>query len=224
MRFVHLSSSLVVLTLLALGCGDGGSASDSGTDSSVADSGVDSNVTDSGPADSNIPDTSTLADSSTADSGAPDAMTDAAADTGADAGDPGTCSAGSPCTGGALCVGGPACSDAWSCILSDRACTDDLVPYCGCDGVTFMDSSTCITQPVAHLGSCEAGANCDRRAVMCRRVEPTCPDGQVAEVLGSCWSERCLPIGECGCRSGAECPMNDLYTCHGTTERCGPYL
>ncbi|NOY90124.1 MAG: hypothetical protein GXP55_02865 [Deltaproteobacteria bacterium] len=179
--------------------------------------------------DASMPDAAV--DSSIADSGSMDAMvSDAATDAGTDASPrldgatDGSCSAASPCTGGAVCIGGPACGDSWTCSVLGVACTDDIVSYCGCDGSSFTGSSTCASQPIAHLGSCEAGANCNSSAVTCRRVEPVCPDGQAPEVQGSCWTDRCIPIDECACSTPAECPSRDVYTCYSTTGRCGPYL
>ncbi|RLB51188.1 MAG: hypothetical protein DRJ42_17345 [Deltaproteobacteria bacterium] len=66
--------------------------------------------------------------------------------------------------------------------------------------------------------------NCDDSTVTCRRVRPTCPDGQVPEVDGACWTDRCVPIDACECRRATECPEPERYTCHRTTRRCGPYL
>ncbi len=175
--------------------------------------------------DASMPDAGLDAGSADAAVGDAGSIDSAVSDSGADGGAPGeSCSAASPCTGGGVCVGGPACGDTWTCAFSGIACTDDVVSYCGCDGSTFMGSSTCVNRPIAHLGSCEAGANCNRSAVTCRRVEPVCPDGQVPEVEGSCWTARCIPIEECACSTSAECPLPDIYTCHGTTGRCGPYL
>jgi len=174
----------------------------------ACDAGVDGSVIDASAADSGSVDAS-LADSSV-DSGAVDSGVTA-------------CSAASPCTDGAICIGGPACGDAWRCVFSGIACTEPET-LCGCDGTTFTESRSCTTQPLAHLGACEAGANCDRSSVTCRRVEPACPDGEVAEIEASCFTGRCISIDGCACTSAAQCPMSDIYTCHMSAGRCGPYL
>lgn len=134
------------------------------------------------------------------------------------------CSPTQPCTDGRICTGQPSCGSDWICVDSGTACTDDAVPYCGCDGVTFTDSGNCPTRPYAHRGTCEGGVDCDRRSVTCRAPEPVCPAGEVAEVEGSCWSFRCVPIDSCRCAGPEQCPMPDMYTCHMFRMRCGPYL
>lgn len=180
-----------------------------------------------------------IEDAATNEGGAPDAGDDAVAsdaavsDAGAsDAGEPSdaaagdagivTCSADAPCVS-AVCMGGPTCGDPWFCVETAMACTDDSFEYCGCDGASFFDSSTCPTRPYAHTGACAgtAGFSCDRRGVSCRAVEPVCPAGQVAEVSagGTCWTFRCVPLTDCGCTDSAECPGDS--TCDGATMRCG---
>jgi hypothetical protein len=59
--------------------------------------------------------------------------------------------------------------------------------------------------------------------VTCRALPPDCSPGRVPSVVGTCWGQ-CVDIGACECTSGEECPEPDIYTCHLTTNRCGPYL
>jgi hypothetical protein len=40
------------------------------------------------------------------------------------------------------------------CAAANRACTRDLVPYCGCDGLTFRTSSGCPGKRFARRGEC----------------------------------------------------------------------
>ena len=128
------------------------------------------------------------------------------------------CTNDTPCTGGLVCVGS-SCGDVWQCVATTIPCTDDAAPHCGCDGVTFYDSSTCQTQPYAHAGACEDGVSCDARDVLCRALPPDCPMGQVPSISGSCWGP-CVDVGECRCAAADECPAD--YACHGTSSRCGP--
>ena len=157
--------------------------------------------------------------SSPADASSP--TMDAAATTPVDAGhDP--CTSDRPCNLGA-CTG-LSCDTPWQCVPEPGGCTEDLAPYCGCDGQTFRGSSTCPPRPFAYRGACEeveGGENCDHRDVTCRRAEPTCPTGQVASVRGTCWGP-CVAIEACGCREPAQCPKPDRYTCHRLRRRCGP--
>lgn len=66
---------------------------------------------------------------------------------------------GAPCSRGAECESGVCegmgCGvDEARCAPQGRACTRDLVPYCGCDGVTFSASSTCPGRPYRARGRC----------------------------------------------------------------------
>ncbi|MBW2462343.1 MAG: hypothetical protein JRH11_11910 [Deltaproteobacteria bacterium] len=93
----------------------------------------------------------------------------------------------------------------------DSGTTDDASPG---------DSGAADTGSMADAG----GANCDDSTVRCRLIRPDCPDGQVPEVDGSCWADRCLPIDACACTSADHCPEPERYTCHMFSSRCGPYL
>ena len=64
--------------------------------------------------------------------------------------------------------------------------------------------------------------SCDHREVLCKSVEPTCPDMQVARVEAGCWGP-CTKIELCACSSAAECPHEETYTCW-SKEHCGPYV
>jgi hypothetical protein len=73
----------------------------------------------------------------------------------------------------------------------------------------------------------EAGAggelvSCDHRQVLCKSIEPTCPEMQVASVTESCWGP-CVKIELCACSSAEECPHEESYTCW-SKEHCGPYV
>jgi len=90
-----------------------------------------------------------------------------------DAGGPRTCTRDRDCTDGSSCSGPEGCGIPWTC-QSPRPCTDDLAPFCGCDGVSFRGSSTCPGRPYAHRGACgivppDAGpGTCIIRGVTCR--------------------------------------------------------
>jgi hypothetical protein len=65
--------------------------------------------------------------------------------------DRGTCTDGGTCDG--ICVG-TYCGDEWAC-LSVQFCTEDISPWCGCDGETFYASSSCPSKAFAHPGMCD---------------------------------------------------------------------
>ena len=209
-----------LLLVLCFACSSSSSGNDAGEDASVQrDAAVALDAT-------SPPDSSTLdaaGDSGpSVDAGGADAGDDA--EPAFDAG-PGAieCSADSPCEG--ACTG-RSCSATWFCV-SDLPCTDDLVTYCGCDGTTFSGSSTCPPRPFASMGPCPSReTSCDARGVTCRIPTPVCEEGFVPEVneAGTCWTMRCVPIGDCGCSSPEECPDNDNYTCRNDTGRCTPFL
>jgi len=74
----------------------------------------------------------------------------------------------------------------------------------------------------------ESSYDCNADHIICLPIvapEP-CPTGEVYSVEGSCYGA-CVPVGQCACESAADCPDpngTDEYTCHGTTDRCGPWL
>lgn len=66
---------------------------------------------------------------------------------------------GTPCTRfddceqGEICAGPEGCDVVWTCQPS-RACTRDLVTYCGCDGQTMQGSGSCPPGPYSRRGEC----------------------------------------------------------------------
>lgn len=69
---------------------------------------------------------------------------------------PRTCTGPGQCGPGEECQGGPGCGVPWVCGPAlGRPCTDDLAPFCGCDGQTFTGSSTCPSRPYMFRGPCE---------------------------------------------------------------------
>lgn len=223
---------LWVALLTSVGCGDDTTPVDAS--SGVDATGTDASTSDGGEEDASSDD-AISADGATDDAAADDAAADdAAADDAAvsdagsrDAGDDTgalVCMAEMPCRG--ACTG-RSCDSDWVC-LTDVGCTDDIVAYCGCDGTTFFGSSTCPSQPYASRGECEApsGSNCDGRTVRCLAPQPVCERTEVPEVSrdGSCWTGRCVPIGECACDEPAECSDPDRFTCRRDTGRCIPFI
>jgi hypothetical protein len=84
---------------------------------------------------------------------------------------------------------------------------------------------TCIRAPCPPLPMCVAAApaSCDPAKILCKRVAPECPQGQVPSVSGSCYGP-CVPVESCACSKEAECPDHDQYTCHLSAGHCGPYV
>lgn len=69
------------------------------------------------------------------------------------------CFAADECTSG-ICEGA-SCdrTQPGACIATDavRNCAADQVSFCGCDGQSFVASSTCPGEPFLHQGRCEGG-------------------------------------------------------------------
>jgi hypothetical protein len=133
-----------------------------------------------------------------------------------------------PCEGS--CEG--SCDDGFTCDEEAIvACAAVVTTVCGCDGVTFQLPSACPTLGYDHSGACEPSDpsyDCNPDHITCLPIvapEP-CPSGEVYSVESSCYGS-CVPIGQCACASHADCPDpngTDEFACHGTTDRCGPWL
>jgi hypothetical protein len=133
----------------------------------------------------------------------------------------GECTDTTPCGAGLMCIGS-SCSDAWQCIPhlqgpGGHPCPPDDVPYCGCDGVTFMSPLSCADRPWAFQGACTDGVSCDVSGVRCGEIPPTCAAGQVPSVDNGSYGY-CVDIKWCRCDATTKCPAP--YTCGASTQRC----
>jgi hypothetical protein len=107
------------------------------------------------------------------------------------------------------------------------ACNLSCGPTEHCELVQVMCiRAPCPPQPTC-VGAADAAApppvDCDARKILCKRVAPQCPDGQVPSVSGACYGD-CVPIESCPCAAPAECPDSAHYTCHMSAGHCGPYV
>jgi hypothetical protein len=136
-----------------------------------------------------------------------------------DADDPGACSASTPCDPIYICLG-LSCDDRWECVPHEaHPCPNDLLPHCGCDGVTFYALWTCVDRPYLHIGECGDGANCDPTDLRCSQPEPSCPPGSLASIVNGVYGP-CVPFASCRCEYLWECPHRERYACDRTTWRC----
>ena len=75
-----------------------------------------------------------------------------------------SCLAASECASG-LCEGQGCTDDApGTCVSRQRACTRDRRPFCGCRGMTFHSSSSCVGRRYAHAGPCPGSEDPTGRA------------------------------------------------------------
>lgn len=85
-------------------------------------------------------------------------------------------------------------------------------------------SSASSPSPTAPAAQPNGGApSCDARDVLCDALPPTCGEGELPSIIGSCWGP-CVRATTCACTDAAECPhlLGYSETCyHG---HCGPYL
>lgn len=139
-----------------------------------------------------------------------------------------TCARQTDCPAGTECVGPEGCGVPWTCVGGlGRPCTDDLAPFCGCDGQTVRGSSSCPPAPYRFRGPCETPP-----PPACRLPNGAiCPAGQTC-LVDRCTSCLCSGSGELRCtrtcppdagaprpcRSGADCARGEL--CQGP-EGCG---
>jgi hypothetical protein len=194
--------------LLLAACG-GASAVDAGSN----DAGFDAGARDSGVADAAADANITVVDAAVDASTEPDAATP-------DAGGGEECRADALCGASQRCSGS-GCFARWTCVPMG-ACTEDEVEYCGCDGLSFFDSSTCPRRPFMARGPCPTTpVNCDVRDVECFETPIPCPAGMATEVEGTCWGS-CVRIERCACTKTDECPFAPEEASCASDGRCHP--
>jgi hypothetical protein len=133
---------------------------------------------------------------------------------------------GRTCQSSADCAAGEECYIREGCAVPSvcgpalgRPCTGDVTPYCGCDGRTFMASSSCPTRTYAFRGPCEAA---DGGRPGCRLPDGSiCPPGASCPAGDGCNSCRCDPSGALACTERA-CvdagPMPPPRGCRGPSD------
>jgi hypothetical protein len=80
-----------------------------------------------------------------------------------------------------------------------------LQPSCSAVGLNLVKSE-------CEVGRCVLSASCNPSTVTCEVVQPSCPPGQAAAVVGTCWGG-CIPTTECS-------EVADCSACNGPTDTC----
>ena len=136
-----------------------------------------------------------------------------------DADDFTACTASTPCRDGLICSGS-SCDERWECVTHARhPCPMDVVPHCGCDGVTFQSPPGCPERPYLHIGACHDGTKCDPMDLRCSHQEPDCPEGMLVSIENGIYGP-CVPFSSCRCEFVWECPQREKYKCDRATWRC----
>lgn len=122
------------------------------------------------------------------------------------------CSQGAECASG-VCEGQGCGADQGRCVSNQRMCTMDLVPYCGCDRVTFRASSGCPKRTYASRGEC--GSSGPPTA----GVPAGLPAGAACDTANQCQSGVCEGQG-CGSKQGV-CAQSDRRCTTDLVAYCG---
>ena len=122
------------------------------------------------------------------------------------------CVAASECASG-VCEGeGCAPDKPGKCASRARVCTQDLQPYCGCDGSTFRSSGSCPGQRFASRGDCKQSATKKPDGAACVAASEC--------TSGTCEGEGCTADKPGKCAPRARACTKDLRRycgCDGTT-------
>jgi hypothetical protein len=114
-----------------------------------------------------------------------------------------------------------------TCANKPELCVELSEPVCGCDGKTYANrcAAHAAGVSIAAVHPCKPArpASCDEGDVLCKRVRPECPPGQVPAVVDSCWGD-CMDISLCVCHAADECPQREQYVCFMSAQHCGPYV
>lgn len=122
------------------------------------------------------------------------------------------CTSASDCAAGLACVGPEGCGVPWTCQPAlGRPCTEDLAPFCGCDGVTFRGSSSCPARPYQHRGECTTAVDAGPAPGACRG-NVDCAAGQ--QCVGP---EGCGVPWNCRAVSGCARDLGSYCSCEGDT-------
>jgi hypothetical protein len=138
-----------------------------------------------------------------------------------DADDFAACTASTPCVDPGLVCFGLSCDERWECLphYAPHPCPMDAVPYCGCDGVTFISPNGCVDRPYEHVGPCIGTTNCDPTDLRCSQQEPDCGPGMLPSIVNGVYGP-CVPFSSCSCEFIWECPHREKYKCDRTVWHC----
>lgn len=130
-------------------------------------------------------------------------------------------------TGGATASGGAAgapaeeiipCQQNSDCVVVDDCCrcgavsSESQVDECAidCEVSRCSEMGQTVPSAVCHAGRCRLDVSCNISEATCRADPPSCPPGELPEVVDDCYTGRCFDARQCiRVASCNDCPEGD---------------
>ncbi len=115
----------------------------------------------------------------------------------------------------------PECTQDTDCTVHEDCCSCEAVPVSDVppDCEAGCQETACAALEYKATALCLDGicrfpeTTCDPSTVLCGAPTPNCPDGTLPEVMGQCWTFKCVPVAACDW-------VPDCSFCDAETEVC----
>lgn len=115
----------------------------------------------------------------------------------------------------------PECTQDTDCTVHEDCCSCEAVPVSDVppDCEAGCQETACAALEYKAMALCVDGicrfpeTTCDPSSVVCGAPTPNCPDGTLPEVMGQCWTFKCVPVAACDW-------VPDCSFCDAETEVC----